>query len=220
MGDRDTKFFFVCTLERRKKNHIRCISKELGDICETVDDIAPALKDCFSNLFMTSGHSHEEIDQIRAIEPRVTEAMNQQLNKNYTQLEIEWALKQMAHLKSLGPDGFGACFFQLHWCTVGDKVCNAILDILQGKGMYLALNSIHIALIPKKDNPELMSDFRPISLCNVIYKLVSKVIYNRLKTVMSLIISRTQSTFISGRLITDNIMVAYELLHSMKTHNK
>lgn len=94
------------------------------------------------------------------------------------------------------------------------------MEILQGKGMYPFINSTHIALIFKKDNLELVSDFRSIDLCNVIYKLVSKVICNRLKTIMPLIISHMQSVFILSRLITDNIIIAYELLHSMKLNKK
>lgn len=85
--------------------------------------------------------------------------------------------------------------------------------------MYSSINSNFIALIPKKDTLELVRNFGLINLCNVPYKLVFKVIINRLRSIMPLIICRMQSVFILGQLITDNIIVAYELLHSMK-HNK
>lgn len=74
----------------------------------------------------------------------------------------------------------------------------------------------NIALIPKKKNPLNMKDLRTISLYNVTYKMITKVLTNRLKLVLSGLISETQSAFISGRLITDNIMVSYEVMHYMK----
>lgn len=70
--------------------------------------------------------------------------------------------------------------------------------------------------MPKKQSPETMVDLRPISLCNVVYKVASKVIANRLKEVIGLLISENQSAFIPGRLISDNIMIAYEVMHYMK----
>lgn len=82
-------------------------------------------------------------------------------------------------------------------------------------GMTHSLNSTFVALIPKKPNAEIVSDFRPISLYNVLYKLVSKVMTNRLKPFMNDIIFNDQSAFISGRLIMDNIM-AHELLYALK----
>jgi hypothetical protein len=77
------------------------------------------------------------------------------------------------------------------------------------------VNSTLIALVPKKSNSMSVSDYRPISLCNVLYKILSKVLASRLKYVLPNIISSNQSAFIPGRLISDNILVAYKTLHIM-----
>lgn len=98
---------------------------------------------------------------------------------------------------------------------MGGEVSNVVLNILNFGIMPNELNSMNIALIPKKKNPICVADFRPISLCNVIYKLISKVLANHLKGMLKHIISPTQSAFIPGRLITDNVLATYETLHTM-----
>jgi hypothetical protein len=98
---------------------------------------------------------------------------------------------------------------------VGSEVCKVALHFLNGAKMNENINKTHIALIPKKTAPSCVSDFRPISLCNVSYKIIAKVLANRLKVILPYVISANQSAFVPGRLITDNIVAAYETLHSM-----
>jgi ribonuclease HI len=124
----------------------------------------------------------------------------------------------MAPLKAPGLDGLSADFFLDNWDIVGEEVSQIVLHALNSGVMNKGMNFTYIALIPKIKSPKKVSDFRPISLCNVIYKLVSKVLANRLKVWLPKIISPFQSAFIQGRLITDNIIAAYETLHTM--HSK
>ena len=78
------------------------------------------------------------------------------------------------------------------------------------------MNLAHIVLIPKKNKPEHMSEYRPISLTNVVSRMVSKVIANQLKTILPKVISDVQSAFIPNRLITDNTTMVFEMLHRMR----
>lgn len=91
-----------------------------------------------------------------------------------------------------------------------------VKSFFHSRRMLNELNHTNIVLIPKVDNPMKMSQFRPISLCNVVYKIISKVVTNRLKKVLPKVISLNQSTFVAGRQISDNILVVHELLHSMR----
>jgi hypothetical protein len=110
-----------------------------------------------------------------------------------------------------------AVFYKKFWDMVGEKVTEEVLGVLNGGPMPAEWNDTCVVLIPKKDSPDCMKDLRPISLCNVVYKLISKVLANRLKLILDEIISPNQSAFVPGRLITDNILLAYECTHYMKT---
>lgn len=82
------------------------------------------------------------------------------------------------------------------------------------------LNETNIVLIPKVDSPSPMRDLRPISLCNVLYKIVAKVLANRLKKLLPKCISEEQSAFVEGRSILDNVLIAFEIIHHMKCKTK
>ncbi|KAA3466579.1 reverse transcriptase [Gossypium australe] len=122
----------------------------------------------------------------------------------------------MGPTKALGPDGFPALFFQWYWHIVGKDVTKFCLGILNTDQGFEQLNSTDIVLIPKTQNPITLASFRPISLCSVLYKIVTKVIANRLQEVIGECIDRAQSAFIPGRLISDNVLIAYEILHTFR----
>ena len=94
-----------------------------------------------------------------------------------------------------------------------------VLNVLNSSTSLSNLNRTNIALVPRTNNPQRMTKFRPFSLCNVVYKLVSKILANHLKTILPYIISKNQSIFTADRLITDNVLVAYEIMHFLK-HKK
>jgi hypothetical protein len=103
---------------------------------------------------------------------------------------------------------------------VGNKVTAEVLGVLTGGDIPEGWNDTTISLIPKVQIPEHVKDLRPISLCNVLYKVVSKVLANRLKVILPEIISPSQSAFVPGRLISDNTLVAYEILHYMRNKRR
>ena len=100
-----------------------------------------------------------------------------------------------------------AIFYQKYWDTIGEDVIKNVLNILNFNALITELNKTNIALIPKINNLTKISEFRLISLCNVSYKIMSKVLANRLKPLLSTIIFESQSAFVLGRLITDNVLV-------------
>ena len=112
-------------------------------------------------------------------------------------------------------DGMPSLFFQHYWPIVGNLVTKAVLDFLNFGITPPMFNETHIVLIPKVNQPRRVTKYKPISLCNVIYKLAAKTLANRLKKVLPAIISDTQSAFVNGKLITNNVLVAFETMHQI-----
>ena len=148
----------------------------------------------------------------------IDEKMNESLYKKFEASEVATTLQQMTPLKAPGSDGMPLLFYQHFWSTINQDVTSSILSWLNSGTIPTPLNHTFITLVPKINSLEYAHQFRPISLCNVLYKIYSKVLANRLKKLLPSIITEHQSTFTKGRLISDNILVAFETLHSLQNY--
>jgi len=133
-----------------------------------------------------------------------------------TRAEGKQALFQMQPDKASSPYGFNLVFHQKFWHVCGDDIFPAVSTWLDRGFFPSNLTETNICLIPKCDNSDNMKDLRSISLCNVLYKMVSKLLANRLKSCLNKCVSDEQSAFVEGRSILDNALIATEIIHTMK----
>ncbi|KAJ9536534.1 hypothetical protein OSB04_un000286 [Centaurea solstitialis] len=210
-GDCNTKFFHNVVKERRGRNFIRTIAGSDGIFVH--DDAVGELflehfrgflgmKDPLVNPEMPPSFFANKLslaDSLHMIRP-ITDA------------EIKDALFNIGNDKAPGSDGYSSKFFKKAWHIVGEDVKVAVHNFFYSGRMLKEINHTLLCFIPKVPNATRVSDFRPISCCSVLYKVISKVISERIKPYLAGIVGPTQSAFIPGRRITDNILMAHELV--------
>ena len=201
--------------QRRSKNRILHFKDERGVLTDKPEEIENIFLDSFQRSY--SGNSNLTVDDIlhelQGLSIRIlSEHHLWSLNLGISDREIEEAVFQMGPYKAPGPNGIPVCFFQQFLDVVKIDVCNVVQAFFHSGSLLKALYQTFITLIPKIPHPEEVSHFRPISLCNVIYKIISKVLVNKLKPIMDSIITPYQNAFIKGRNISDIILLAHEII--------
>lgn len=121
----------------------------------------------------------------------ITEEQNEVLLSEVTVEEVKFALFQMHPDKSPGLDGMTQRFFQRHWSIVGDDIVKMVKEFFSEGVILEGLNETNLVLIPKKNNLSTVGDLRPISLCNVLAKIITKVMANRLKLLLEVVVSES-----------------------------
>ena len=193
-GDKNSKYFHSRATLRHWRNRIIRVHNLEGEWVTHPNEIAHSFTEFYQTL-ITSSNPNVGGLELNQLERLVNDNMNTQLSQEFMEWEVQAALKQMAPLKSLGPDGMPSLFYQHYWDLGGGDVTNSILSFLNTATLPEPLNHTFLTLIPKIKNPISMSDYRPISLCNVLYKIFSKVLANRLKRILPSIITEHQNAF-------------------------
>lgn len=150
--------------------------------------------------------------------PRVSDRMNETLTGFVSKEEVVEAAFAIKASSAPGADGFTGLFFQKLWPVIGDHVCSEILLFFSSGVFPRERNFTQLCLLPKKEDSQSMADLRPISLCTVFYKIISKILVRWLKPLLSQIVSINQSAFVEEMMISDNILIAHEVVHGLRTH--
>ncbi|XP_028790032.1 uncharacterized protein LOC114746021 [Neltuma alba] len=218
-GDRNTRFFHSCTIQRRVRNKIVRLKGNGGRWLENEEEINNSFISFYSKLFSLDGYRNLDV-ALSFVKNLVSGEENASLEEAVTREEIKSAAFQLGALKAPGPDGFCGMFYHSAWGTIEKEVTEMVFGFFNNNAKLTALNKTNVVLIPKVENAECVGQYRPIGLCNFAYKIVSKVLANRMKPILARIISQNQRAFIEGRLIQGNIIIAHEAYHYLKNKKK
>ncbi|GAU51891.1 hypothetical protein TSUD_416760 [Trifolium subterraneum] len=216
-GDANTKFFHGIMKSRKRRNSIGSFVVD-GRLVEEVSEVRQLVFNHFSNHYRRTRNNHVDISGLCFKSLSVEEGA--ELTKPFLLEEIKKAIWDCDSFKSPGPDGVNLGFFKDFWEVLKIDLLNFFSEFHRQGILSKGLNSTFIALIPKVDNPQRVADFRPIALVNSVYKLLSKVLTNRLRSVIASVVSQNQSAFIQGRQILDGILVANEVVDDAKRNRK
>jgi hypothetical protein len=218
-GERNTKFFHREMVHRRYINRITQLEDAQGNPIREHNQIVEELTNYYKDLLTeTNDDRASTIDKItRHIPSLVTQEHNEALMRPITQEEVDHAVKEIPPGKAPGPDGFTTDFFHHCWDMIREEVWQVVEESRTSGQVLSALNATFLTLIPKEERVTHPKQYRLISLCNVIYKIITKVIATRLKPILPFVISKEQAGYVEGRKIMDSVILSHEVIHSLKT---
>ena len=216
LGDRNTKYYHTTTIVRRKRNKIEMLKDEVGRWVDQSEELEKLATKYYKRLYST-----EDLNLVTEKLPQqgFTDFTREELgslNKQFSGVDVERSVRSMGKYKAPGPDGYQPIFYQESWDVVGESVTRFGLKFFETGVLAEGMNDAMLVLIPKVLKPEKIMQFRPISLCNVLFKIITKMMVLRLKHLMPKLIGPAQASFIPGRLSQDNIVIVQEAVHSMR----
>jgi len=203
-------------------NNIPFIQRQGGARAEQHEEIEEEFLNHFKQVHLEPNADRQPVIEIitHNVPKLITEEQNELLLRPILSQEVDTAMSQLKEGKALGPNGFTTAFFHTLWELIKLEVWKVVEESRALHWLLPSLNSNFIALIPKEAESITLDKFQPIALCNVIYKVISKVIANRLKPLLPLLISPEQPKYVEGRQIMDGIILSHEIIHSLKHSNQ
>ncbi|GJY72580.1 RNA-directed DNA polymerase, eukaryota, partial [Tanacetum coccineum] len=216
-GDENSKFFHFIINKKRSQLSVRGVFVD-GDWKTDPAVVKDAFKDHFASRF-----KRPERDGLKLNSPfpnRLSTDQVDDLDRGITRDEIRDVIWCCGVNKSPGPDGFTFEFFRRYWSFIGPDFCSAVKCFFENGSFSKGCNSSFITLIPKVIDAKFVTDYRPISLIGCVYKVVTKILANRLALVIKDLVSDTQSAFVANRQILDGPFILNEILAWCKRKKK
>lgn len=215
LGDRNNCFYHNVCQARTSKNAIRRIIAADGRVLTDLQEIKGEAALHFETFLNSQpinfdGASMEYMQEV--VEYRCPTAMAAELVRHVQSEEIKQVLFSMPTNKAPGPDGFPVEFYKAAWPVVGKDFIVAVQSFFLYGLMPRSTNETLLSLIPKSAEADHMTDYRPISCCNVVYKVISKILARRLKDTLPSAIEKNQCAFVKGRLLLENVILATKLV--------
>lgn len=212
-GDVNSSFFHRCTNKRRKNNEIHGLYID-GRWCDTVSDVKTGIKEHFRRRFASQQWNRLRLGDLDF--KKLSDEDKYSLTIPFSKEEIKKAVWSCGSTESPGPDGFNFKFIKRFWDVMkSDIECFLHEFHLHGR-IVRGGNPSFVVLIPKKKSPQTVDDFRPISLIGCIYKILAKLLANRLNRVLDSVISENQSAFVGKRQILDGVLIINEVVDELK----
>ncbi|KAK1314810.1 hypothetical protein QJS10_CPA01g01582 [Acorus calamus] len=209
LGDSNSAYFYASMAARKARNTLRKVRLQSGEFSDDPKIVMAESIGYYKKLL--NNENRVPIPPI-AFSNSLSCSDNVALSSPVTEKEIWKALQGMKSSSSPGPDGFPASFYKKCWKIVKEEVILAVQSFFRDGKLLKQLNTTFISLIPKSQNADSLEQYRPISLCNTIYKLITKIMATRIQDVLPSLISSNQSAFIKGRKVSHNILLAHELI--------
>ncbi|GLJ29203.1 hypothetical protein SUGI_0575970 [Cryptomeria japonica] len=216
-GDKNSKKNHALVKARRAQNSIQEIKNEEGMTCVERDSIGKAAEEYFKKILNDKdGRKNTDSGMVLDAVPRIiSEEDNRMLLEPFSEEEIKKAVFRLHPDKAPGPDGMTTRFYQNCWEFIKTDLMEVLEHVRKNGKFVKEINNTVLVVIPKKTNPTSFEEYRPIALCNSIYKIITKRLANRLKVVLPKLISIKQNGFTPGREIIDSIILTTETLHSI-----
>lgn len=211
-ADYNTKYFHTVAKIKKSRGKILTLKNEL-DVWVTDQQELKNMASSYFQFLFTSYHVSGNLNCSNKSNLRLNDEEIRDLSATVSIDEVRQNLFSMDPIKTPGPDGIQSNFFQKHWNDLGLSIHDFFLSCFCDGNIPTENNNSYIALIPKIASPTLITEFRPIGLCNAIYKLITKIISSRFKPILNRIVSPLQSSFIKGRGIEDNLILVKEMAH-------